>query len=102
MVKRLNIECLETEDYKKRIEHLRINFKNENWKSAQKELEEMLKELRTLDINKIEELREEINKAHAELKGKDVVLFLRSLEVVNQQLFIFLLAPKWKKEKNMA
>jgi hypothetical protein len=58
MVKRLNIECLETEDYKKIIEHLRINFKNENWKSAQKELEEMLKELRTLDINKIEELRE--------------------------------------------
>ena len=58
MVKRLNIECLETEDYKKRIEHFRINFKNENWKSAQKELEEMLKELRTLDINKIEELRE--------------------------------------------
>jgi energy-coupling factor transporter ATP-binding protein EcfA2 len=36
----------------------------------------MLKELRTLDINKIEELREEIYKAHAELKGKDVVLFL--------------------------
>ena len=76
MVKRLKIEGLETEEYKKRIECLRINFKNKKWKCAEKELEEMLKELRTLDINKIEELRDEINKAHAELKGKDVVLFL--------------------------
>ena len=82
MMKRLNIEGLVTEEYKKTIECLKVVLENQNWPCAQKELEKMFKELRILDISKIEELREEINKAHAELKGKDVILFLNSRKLI--------------------
>lgn len=79
MQKRLKIEGLESDEYSKTIDCLRVVLDNQNWKCAQKELEKMLKELRTLDINKIRELRAEVDRAHAELKDKDVILFLGNL-----------------------
>ena len=63
MMKRLEIEGLETEEYKKTIECLKVVLENQNWQCAQKEFEKMFKELRILDISKIEELRENLRTA---------------------------------------
>ena len=89
MEQRLVIEGLECDEYTETIKCLKTVLDNQNLNCLEKDLEKMLKELRALDINKIRELRAEIDKATTELKDKEVILLLGNLkDYIN--LFILL------------
>ena len=75
MCERLKIEGLESEEYKKKISLCKV-LSHSNLSLALKELVNILKDVRKLDIKKIEEICSEIKRAENELTDKDVILFL--------------------------
>lgn len=76
MKERLSIEGIETEDMKKDLERLKAFVYNKNNLACHKEIEKMLQNVRTLDINRIRHFVSKIEKSWYEMKDKDIILLM--------------------------